>query len=283
MIIYLNDYPINDISAGNKVFLNEPIQGLSIPPLRTTSGDLSGQDGGYVGAQLYGMRLITLTGWAEADNPTAMEQTRRDFQAALSAGGSFSMTIVTDGGNRYLVTTYLSDFTMDISGNLLLGDWKVDLIAPDPTIYDDTGDPLTATISKASSGGLLFSSTSPVFGSNFLFTPGDPNASVSNSGIVMAYPVITISGQTTSPVITNVTTNQTFELDGYTTSSDSVTVIDMHEHTVTLNGGNAFGYVSQDSEFWGLVPDVNEISFTSGSGSDASTATLTWRPGLRGI
>lgn len=283
MIIYLNSYPFNDVTAGNKVFLNEPIQGLEIPPLRTTSGDYSGQDGGYIGAQLYGMRLITLSGWVQADSPGEMEQTRRDIQAALTEGGPISMSIITDGGNRYIVSTYLSDFTMDISGNLLLCDWKVDLIAPDPTIYDDTGDPLTATITKATSGGLLFSATSPVFGSTFLFTPGDPNASVDNSGVVMAYPVITISGQTTSPVITNVTTNQTFELDGYQTSSDALTVIDMHEHTVTLNGGNAFGYISPDSEFWGLVPGVNEISFTSGSGSDVSTATVTWRPGLRGI
>ena len=176
--------------------------------------------------------------------------------------------------------------------------FKIELEAPDPTIYDDTaGSSLIATINKAIPGGMLFSSTSPQFSVSTYFSAGAPNTSVNNDSRMPALPVIVIPGQTSDPVITNRTTSDVFAMTGYSVPAGSVTQIDMQHHTIRLGsmtelvdgrlpdgvGSNVFAYTTLTSEFWALAPGMNEISYDSSSGSDSASAVMYWRPGLRGI
>lgn len=285
MKIWLNNFLFGDASV--RVYLDEPITGLELPTPRTSRGNRFGQAGSYIAAQVDDARFITLNGHIFASNITEAKQKRRDMQAALPLYPSvITMNIQDDDGRTYTLNCQYVDFKMPINQPKLRYDFKIDLEAPNPTIFDTTaGSAINATINKAIPGGFQFTSTSPEFGSSntFFFAGSQSSSTVNNTSPNVAWPVITITGQTTNPVLVNTATGETFSLTGYSVSSSDVTVIDMYNHTVTLNGGNAYAYVASNSIWWGLQPGANTINFTTGSGSDVSSAAMTFRPGYRGI
>ena len=282
MKIWLNNFLLNDES--NNVFLDEPLTGLELPEVRTSSGNRGGQSGGYVGAQFDGPRFITLNGRIFSADILEAKAKRRAIQEVLPLyPETVLVQIQDDDGMTYELLAHYIDFKMPLQGSGYKSVFKIDLHAPDPLIYDTTaGSALSANIQKAIPGGFQFTSTAPQFDS-FYFTDAQSISVVNNSSPNVAYPFITITGKLTDPVITNVETGESFSLEDYAVDSSAVTVIDMANHTVTLNGGNAFGYVPLDAEWWGLEPGDNTINFTSGSGSDVTTGVMTWRPGYRGI
>ncbi|MEW1951029.1 hypothetical protein AB0280_17480 [Pseudarthrobacter sp902506025] len=270
----------------NRVYLDEPIEGLELPSVRTSRGQRAGQSGSYIGAQFDDARFITLNGHIWSSDIAEAKQKRRDIQEALPLHpDSITVRIDDDDGRSYETVVQYVDFKMPINRAKFRHVFKINLEATDPTLYDmSAGSALTATIQKAIPGGIQFTSTSPQFDASFQFTQTQSISVVNNSSPNVAYPVITITGRITNPVLTNQATGDSFSLTGYAvTGSTDVTVIDMANHTVTLNNGNAFGYVPLTAEWWGLMPGDNTIDFTSGSGSDVTTAVMTWRPGYRGI
>lgn len=301
MRIWLNDFELNN--PVKRVYINEDIEGLDLPDIRSSRGQRAGQSGSYFGAQLFDSRHITIQGSIFSGSVTEALQRRREIQAALPLyPDRLAVRIEDDDGYVYILYAQVMSFKMPIKRARMKSLFKLELEAPDATIYDDTaGSALTATINKAIPGGFMFTSTSPVFGYSFYFSAGQPNSSVDNASTIVVYPVITINGATTNPILTNVTTGQVFQMSGYSTASDSATIINMNmnEHTVKLGaisdidpetndfrpgkGGNVFGYQPLTSEFWGLVPGVNQLKFDTASGADVSIATLTWRPGMMGI
>lgn len=284
MRIWLDYLELNNPDL--RIYLDEPIEGLSTPSIRTSGGTRAGAHGSYIGSQLYDGRKITLTGRLFASDVTEAKATRRAMQAALDVlyPSQMTMRILDDDGMAYTLQVNILDFYMPILRWQGKAKWKIELEATDPDIYDDnTGSALTSTIHVKIPGGLLFSSTSPVFGSTFKFSAGSSNDTVTNPGTITVYPIITISGQISSPVLINRTTGEIFSMTGYLATTGTTTVIDMYNHTVTQNGGSVMPSVDLSSRWWGLVPGANEIEFQRGNAADVTTATLTWRPGYRGI
>lgn len=283
MRVFLNDFEINNPS--NQVFLDEDMVGFELPGIRSSRGQRSGQSGSYFGAQLFDSRHITLNGRVFSDDVATAKEKRREIQAALPLyPDQVELRMIDDDGRAYIMYCQVMDFKMPIKRTAFMSPFKIELEAPDPTIYDDTaGTSLSATIQKAVAGGLLFSSTTPTFDDSFVFSAGTPNTTVDNTGDLTVYPVITITGKTTNPAITNLTTGEKFYMSSYAVGDGSVTVIDMLNHTATLNDGNVLGYVPLDSQWLGLVPGLNEFLFESDSASDVTSAVLTWRPGMMGI
>lgn len=276
MKITLNDFLLNDDTT--QFYLDEDIVGLSLPEIRTSMGNYSGRDGGYVGAQFYGMRQISLQGQVFGEDIPTIEQKRRDIQEALRAH-SVTMRIVTDGGQSYVIYCNLLRFDMPIKRTLNIAPFKIELLATDPLIYDDTnGVALTAALAKVVGGGYNTPVTYPV-----IWAPSAQPTTVINSGNAKVYPIVTMTDSATDPVIYNQTTGQLFGLTGFTMADGDVLVIDMRERTVTLNGGSVFNKISSGSEWWGLEIGGNALLLDSGSGSDHLDATISWRPAYMGI
>lgn len=278
MIISLNGYVLNDPTNPSNVYLDEPIDGLGLPPIRTSSGNYSGRDGGYVGAQFYGMRLITLTGRFFSLNPAALEASRRSLAAAV-ATPSVTLNITTNGGNQYLVNTNIDSLDMPIIRDPTTAPFKITLIATDPIIYDNSSSgSMSVTVNPARGGGITWPITWPI-----TWAAGSAPTTVNNTGNATIYPTITLTDKMTNPSITNQTTGQFFTLTGLTTTAGDVLKIDMKNRTVLLNGGSVLPFVTSTSSWWPLLPGNNSINLTTSDGTDTTVATVSWRSGYRGI
>ena len=276
MTITLNGYAIND--ASTSVYLDVQIDGLSLPGIRTSSGNYSGRDGGYVGSQFYSSRDIALQGNVFSSNVNALETTRTALQAALK-GQNVTVGIITNAGASYVIYANLISFQMPIPRDLFKAPFKIELVATDPTIYDNSGGgALTANVALIVSGGYTYPVTYPV-----TYAGSTGPTTVSNSGTTPVYPMITLTGTMTNPVITNNSTGAFLSLTPITTGPGDTVTIDMRQRRILLNGGNIYALKSGLSSFWSLQPGGNSISLTSSSGSDTVTATVSWRSGYMGI
>lgn len=277
MIVSLNGYVLND-PAQSIVVLNDPIEGLSLPKIRSSTGNYAGRDGGYMGAQFYSARTITLQGTVFSSSVTSLEEVRRDLQTALRSK-DVTLRLVTNAGASYLLYCKLLDFTMPIRRDLFMSMFKIELYAPDPTIYDNTaGGVLTASIYKQTGGGYTYPVVYPV-----IYSAGSGPTTVTNGGTVDVFPTVTLVGNMTNPIVINVTTGLVFSLTGISTAPGDIIVIDMRARTVTLNGGSIFARIGGNSSWWSLQPGGNDIGLTSSGGSDSIVGTVSWRSGYMGI
>lgn len=275
MIVTLNGFTLNDGLSG--VFLDTQITGLDLPDVRTSSGNYAGRDGGYVGAQFFDPRDISIQGTVFADSAADLETARQDLQNAVR-GKTVTMQIITNGGNSYIVYCNLIDFEMPIPEDLFNAPFQIQLVAPDPTIYDNaTGTALTVNVPLLISGGYVYPVVYPV-----VYSPGSSPTTVTNSGTEAVYPIITLTGSATNPVITDQATNAFTSLN-LTTGPSDVIQIDMRQRTILLNGGSVFASQGVGSTFWSLVTGGNPIALTTSSGTDTVVGTVSWRSGYMGI
>lgn len=279
MKVAVNGFVLNDSDAPNRVYLDEPVDGLGMPPVRTSSGVYSGRDGGYVSAQFYGSRLISMTGRVWADDVRGLEDTRQAFAAAVSKG-TILLEITTDAGRQYVLNTNIDELDMPIIRSQRQAPFTLTLIAPDPTIYDNSaGGLVTVPLQPVGGGGVIW----PITWNPVKWRPGNLPQTVTNTGNVAVFPIITLIGKATNPTIYNDTTGQFIQFTGITTTAGDVLVIDMLNRTVLLNGGPVLTYVTTTSSWWPLLPGGNAIRLTTGSGSDTVTGTVAYRSGYRGI
>lgn len=277
MIISANGFLMNDASTG--VWIDEDLTGLELPPLRTTTGSYAGRDGGFVGPQFYDPRAISIVGMAFAQSSSGLETTRRSFQAALQ-GKTITLQVTTNAGNAYVIYCNLVSFSMPIKRSNLSAPFKLDLVAADPTIYDNaTGTALTASVARYAPGGYTYPVVYPV-----TYAAGAGDVTVTNAGTTAVYPVVTITvgSACTNPTITNNTINRSVGLTLVCNPGD-VIVIDMSQRTVTLNGGNVYSLLTSTSAFWYLQPGGNAIRLTSLNVTDSVSAVVSWRSGYSGI
>ena len=97
---------------------------------------------------------------------------------------------------------------------------------------------------------------------------------VQNDGDVSAPVAITMDGGAINPVIENVTTGEFIRFTQHVPIHDkiyintdperlSVSLLSLNPATNEYEGANAFGFLTDDSTLWRLVPGVNIITFRS--------------------
>jgi hypothetical protein len=280
MIAYLNGFPMSDGSNG--VWLNVELDGFELPTVRTSSGNYAGRDGGYIGAQFFSARDITIQGTVFSSSVSVLESSRSALQTALLADRANNLTpvtiqLITNAGNNYTVYAYLLDFQMPIKQAIWSAPFKIELLAPDPTIYLTNTTSLPANLPLVTTAGIPYPLTYP-----WTYPAEGLPATINNSGTVAVYPIITLTGLATDPVITNVTTGQTFSLNLVTAPTDSI-VINMQQRSVLLNGSSVLGDVVSGSSWLYLQPGNNQLSLTSAGGGDTVSGTVAWQSGVMGI
>jgi len=275
---------INGLSIGTtrEIVLRPPVKGLAMAPIRTSSGNFSGRDGGYVSAQFFAPREIVIDGVVSGLTCNEAFAVRCSMLDKLPIRQSLPLRVNTDDGRSYAADVYLLDFQMDYS-TPRYAPFQMSLLAPDPYFYDPgtSGDPnsgyINQTVYKIIGGGYINPYILPV-----IWDPGTTPTIINNPTDLYIYPQIILNGQFTNPQILNVTTGQKVKLNVTTTSGDKI-IIDMKERTVTLNGGSILPFRTSDSSWWALVPGNNTIQLTSDSGADNTQATIRYRLAYTGV
>ena len=276
--VFLNDFQINDQLIG--MHLDEPIEGLAgLPAIRTSQGTNLGANGGWTTKQLYEPRFISFSGRIFGRTVAEVEDRRREFSTILAkiVRNKGTLRIITPAGHVYSKEVVLIGVDMPINKVLNLVEWKINLKADDPLLYDNSDGELLATIRKTRQGGFIIPFKLPLY-----ISPDEQPATVNNSGNETILPNIIISTKATNPKIINRTTNQSMEITTVVKDGDKLE-IDMKNKTILLDGMNIYDLQTAGSNFWGLIAGDNRIELQTDIQDERTEAELRFRSGFIGI
>lgn len=276
--VFLNDFQINDQLIG--MHLDEPIEGLAgLPAIRTSQGTNLGANGGWTTKQLYEPRFISFSGRIFGRTVAEVEDRRREFSTILAkiVRNKGTLRIITPAGNVYSTEVVLIGVDMPINKVLNLVEWKINLKADDPLLYDNSDGELLATIRKTRQGGFIIPFELPLY-----ISPDEQPATVNNSGNETILPNIIISTKATNPKIINLTTNQSMEITAVVKDGGKLE-IDMKNKTILLDGMNIYDLQTAGSNFWGLIAGDNRIELQTDIQDERTEAELRFRSGFIGI
>src|SRR4051794_35936080 len=229
-------YTFND--AAQRGYITGKVEGLGPPSIRASRGSYAGRSGGYSGKRLWDPRLITVSGTLIADTVVEMQQRRLDWSDVFSRLDDLQLLIDYENGKQYIIFCSI-DGTPSLDYTPLdpiKAPFAVSFLADDPVIYDNSWDVNSVLLKKVVGGGITWPVTWPL-----TWAAGQGGTSVLNGGSVPIYPVITLTGSMTNPMVSNDTTGEFIELPDFTAPAGSVVVIDLYNQTITLNGGNIAG------------------------------------------
>lgn len=273
--IFLDEFQINDISNG--FHIDEPIEGLAgLPGIRTSQGLNLGRDGGWTSKQLYDPRFISFNGHIYGSSAQETEAKRLAFSTVLHKR-SFTLKVVTPGGAVYTTDVVLTDVNMPIQKSVNEVDWKINLKADDPLLYDSSSGDLIATVYRTTDGGFTIPFDFPLD-----ISSGSSPVIVNNSGNETVLPLINIIGPATNPQIINHTTNSLVKVN-VIVATGSTLVVDMKNKTIIVDGLNVFGLKTDASDFWGIAPGNNLIELITDVAGQAAKAEVRYKSGFAGI
>lgn len=278
---------IGSVTFGNNnSFFLEEVKGLEFPTVRLPRFNLPGQSGGFISNALYGERAIKMKGIVQSSDfsratyvnnrSTLINQLifLRDVNNNLSGQ---TMTITLANG-QVLTTTVYVDTPLQMGYESDIDHWaefQVSFVCPDPNLYSAIQS--STSISLAVGGGTAIPTPIPIS----LAPSSGGQATITNIGGVIVYPIITLTPPLTNPFIANFTTNQFMKLLMTINVGAGNVVIDMNQKTITQNGFDVSTNMTSDSNFWGLFPGNNNIGFSATSGS--GQALVSFYPAFLGI
>src|SRR3954453_23200091 len=267
--------------SDNKGYITGKIEGLGPPAVRRSRGSYAARSGGYSGKGFWDPRLITVSGMLIADTVVEMQGHRSYWGEVFSRLDDIQLLIELENGNLFLIMCKIDGTpTLDyVPLDPRRAPFSVSFLADDPVIYDNTsGAAISVPLQKTVGGGVTWPMTWPM-----TWAAGAGATTVQNLGAVPIWPVITLTGSMTNPVISNQTTGEFISLPGFTAPAGSVVVIDLYNETVTLNGGNITGLLSAGSSCWALEEGPNTIKLSTTDVADTVSGLMAWRNGVMGI
>lgn len=229
----------------------------------------------------YGKRIFHAEGQLLGNNAAEYMQRRMDLHRALilppksGVREPIRLDFVFDG-----ITDKLRSFcTLDgypelpmSSDHWALTDFMVSFKSFDPIVYSSVQR--TATLPAPSiTTGAPFPLVFPI---DFFASTGTDGLAT-NGGNVPTYPTATITGPVTNPRLTNLDKNQVLRFDGLVLNSGDSIIVDFKERVALSSaGGNFYGTITSDSDFWTLEPGDNTFRFTADRAASPSTATIHW-------
>ncbi len=104
-------------------------------------------------------------------------------------------------------------------------------------------------------------------------------ATIDNTGDIDAWPIWTLTGPMSNPILRNVTTGAVLSIPTTVQVDSTLTVATRPGyHSVVFNGGvSAFGVVTGNSVLWGLRPGLNVIRVEASGTASMTDAVLNYR------
>lgn len=274
--IVINSLTIGTVASG---YLFTNLNGFGFPETRVDVKNRGNYDGAKLGNYRYGKRVMAVEGNIYGTSPSDYEDKRQALEKAVRLDdGLTTMTINTRGG-----LTLESEVILNAmfeapysSGNMVLGRFRIELVAPYPWLKGSTEN--SQDVDVFSGGGGTLPATLPMS----LGVGGTGAETINNAGNGKAYPVIKIYGEITKPSLRNETTDKSFSLNYTLSNSTDYIEIDIYNRTVLLNGiSNLLQYFSGD--WFALEPGNNEIKLTGTNQTASAKAVVEWRHHYLGI
>lgn len=278
----MNDWQlsINGLVMGpGTQYIVNSVDGFGIPEVR--DGDVARpQDiGDFYGQEYIGNRtvtpVVTITAW---DGTFVTAQGLYDaLVAAWQVDGSNTtntapLTVTRTGINAQRWNgrprRLASVTTSQASGIIYC---TLEYVCADPRIYDDALSTGTTGL-PASTVGLTYPRTYPrVYGT----ASSAGVIAALNSGNIAVYPLATITGPCTGPILTNGTTGARIA-STLTLGASDVMVVDFDQKTITFNGAQRWA-LTQDSAWWSLAAGTTNVLFNASGFSAGASLSLSWR------
>lgn len=277
----LNDYEFQFDDTGTTLNTDDmglpfidvlSVDGLDTAPLRTSTDEHQGMDGTYIDSPFVSARTIVISGnlYTDPDDTdTLLNQLRADYTKDDVRPFYFQLP----GQSTKFINCQGGGFRYSIDGGRRAGMTSVQatLVAEDPYIYD--ANPTSATVSVPTLS-ILGTSFNALF--NLGFGGALPNfgATVTNQGNHTAYPLITITGPVTNPVLVDSYSGTTMALNVTLTAGD-ILVIDTRLKSIVLDGTVSRRTALSGRQWISVPPGISDtISFTADSGTGSCTVQL---------
>jgi hypothetical protein len=260
------------------------VGGLIGPPgARGEFFDRPEQDGavapfkGYMPSRIITIEGVTTAGGTVDSVWTDWQALAAQFEAAL-VGDVVLQWKHTNGSVTLQQNVRLADQSQpvfDASEQGAFIKYQVVLRAADPR-WESTVSSATSTAAPSSSGGMPLPVVFPIpWGSGSV----GGSVIVTNAGTTTSWPIITIQGPASGPVITCSAQNKFLSFDTLILGAADILSVDMHPsvRTATVNGANVLGSLRWlDSSFFGLRAGVAEtIAFTALGGGTTAGSLMT--------
>jgi hypothetical protein len=249
-----------------------------MPPVSLTTIRVPQAHGARFRGARHDERLVALP--VVVPGPTAGRAELRRWARALDpTKGEGTLTVVEGAyAGRQLVCAYeagLDDFVEEWP---LLGLTTLAFHAADPYWQDATESSVLATLGMTQYHWFPFAGTwakQPlILGASDVFAA----LTITNTGDVDAWPVVTTLGPGIDLTLRNDTTGDQLHITGNVATGSTVVVDTRPGHKlVTVDGANAFGRLTDDSTLWPLVAGPNRVSIAVASATAATRSTFAWR------
>lgn len=284
--VFIDTLKIHDIAVPNLGFLLDPkITGVGAPKIRQTAYDISGAHGGYASKTRYSARLIGLTGLVYGPDVATYAANRKALEAACrlredSNGIDILNTLYFTGndGSLYQIQGAVQDFECD-DENVLSSPFLINFYCGFPYFLKQAQS--TQSFNIPAGGGVVVPFIVPV---TLAGSTGGVET-LTNNGTAETYPLLTLSGPLTNPVIQNITTGEFIAIN-VTLQPGDVLIIDMTPPlpTVVLNDSqDLIANISDTSDFWYLDVGANIIKLSSSNNADTGTVLVAWNDAFLGM
>lgn len=267
-----NGFVLNTDFGGVFPFIDvAQITGLDSAPLRTTTVEHESMDGTFIDAAYQSMRTIVITGTlytSSRDTDTLLDSLKAAYTSSVIRPFYFQLP----GKRLRFVWAQGGGVQYDIDVNRRLGITAVQLtlLCSDPYIYDYPGSFITQNASVVPDIGAGFNFGFPAgFGGTISY----PQLAVTNQGTRTAYPVHTLKGPLTNPVITDQQANLTMKLNLTLHTKDTL-VIDNRYKTIIVNGTTSKRQAYLGLKWFSVGPGVTNTFYLSEDSGTGSLSTL---------
>ena len=253
------------------------VDGLeTLPNLRVQDSDRGYQDGMFSGRDFFSGRTITMTLQIMSGNGLSAQANFNLLQAALQPQQTGTTPLqfqLSVGDNFQYVNARVRKGMATVDPDYTYGKIKAqyEFFCPDPRYYDYTTQ--TASMAPTNPLGRIYNRTY-----NLTFGGGSQTqvATVVNNGTTTTYPIITIYGPVTNPVVGSTTTSQALSFN-YTMIQSDIISIDLQYKTILLNGNPARNLLLGSSQWFAAAPGTSSYYFTgTGTTVGQTNATVQW-------
>jgi hypothetical protein len=243
----VNSLDIHDITLSLEAVgyaVHQGGSGFDFPEIRLASQDKPLEHGALVSGQLYGGRVVGVTGIVYGTTTLSLNARRRALSAAIRIvknnyiSQQLLCKITSDDGLLLQFYAYAQKFKMDLETRNK-AKFLLDLFAPDPYLYAQTAQAVTLGV-----------------GSGTITNYGDANS----------WPTLTFNGPLTNPILTNTDLTESFKLNATIGGGDYVTV-DTQAKTIVFNGiTNYMDKFDIDNTWLSWIPGVNHLTLAVDAG-----------------